>query len=149
MAGAEWRDRGECARLRSALVMGESRARADAPRRGRAADPQLWTDCSGVDTGIRAEGVLTAQVALPSSQYPEDEQRLALYERLREALETAPGMEAVGLSSSVPLAGTGYWSFGIEGVPDPGPGVMMDAQPFSVSPGVFPRARHPPWSRAA
>lgn len=47
-------------------------------------------------------------------------------------------MEAVGFSSSVPLAGTGYWSFAIEGVPDPGPGVMMDAQPFAVTPGVIP-----------
>jgi predicted permease len=52
-------------------------------------------------------------------------------------VRTLPGVGTAALSNTVPMAGIGYASFTIEGVPDAPEGVMQDVQPYVVSPEYF------------
>lgn len=58
-----------------------------------------------VDPGFDASGNVMAEVVLP----PEfaTERRTQVYERIRESLETLPGVEAAGLTNALPLSGNG------------------------------------------
>jgi putative ABC transport system permease protein len=55
------------------------------------------------DLGYRPEGVLAGNLALPAAAYPDEAALFAAYQRLREVLEAQPGLDAIGLSSSLPL----------------------------------------------
>jgi putative ABC transport system permease protein len=124
-------------RLRSGLVLGEV-ALALMLLVGAGLLIRSFERLQRVDAGFEPRGVLSAQLSLPALQYPEPEQRVSFFDRLLENLSTTPGVEAAALGSNVPLSGgAGYWSFAIEGQPEAGPGVMQDAQPFSVTPGYF------------
>ena len=59
----------------------------------------------GVDRGFNAENVLTAQISLPPSRYPDQDGRLHFYESLLAELETRPGVVSAGVSSVLPLQG--------------------------------------------
>jgi putative ABC transport system permease protein len=123
-------------RLRSALVLGEV-ALALMLLVGAGLLIRSFERLQRVDTGFEPSGVLAAQVALPITQYPEPEQRLAFWNQLLESAATLPGVESAALGSNVPLSGAaGYWSFSIEGLAD-AEGIMQDAQPFSVTPEYF------------
>ncbi|MQA89481.1 MAG: FtsX-like permease family protein [Gemmatimonas sp.] len=70
----------------------------------------------GVDTGFDPTGVLTIDVSLPQSRYPDDPARAAYYQELLLELERIPGVEAVGLVQHLPLGGmTHNGSFEVEG----------------------------------
>lgn len=64
-----------------------------------------------VDPGFPTARLLTFALSLPEATYPEDEQRLAFWERLQPALEALPGVESAGLVSCAPLTGchSGYF----------------------------------------
>ena len=75
-----------------------------------------------VDTGFRADGLLTMEVTLPRTVYagnrPAD-----FFERLVARLAAVPGVEAAAATSSVPLAGTeNLRQITIDGRPRPQPG---------------------------
>jgi len=59
------------------------------------------------DPGFRTERVLTASVALPSSIYSDAERAAGFLDRLLAELRGIPGVEAAGVTSSVPLGGGG------------------------------------------
>jgi hypothetical protein len=52
-----------------------------------------------VDPGFRPPGVLTVQVAIPSSRYREPEQVLRFTSEWMEDIRRLPGVETVGLTS--------------------------------------------------
>jgi predicted permease len=58
-----------------------------------------------VDAGFSADNVLTAQVALPSTRYPDAAARRQFWERLIERARALPGVEATGLTSNIPFNG--------------------------------------------
>jgi putative ABC transport system permease protein len=60
-----------------------------------------------VDPGFRAEGVLTAQVALPTAKYAKPEQARAFFHELVNRVRQLPGVQAAGAISSLPLSGPG------------------------------------------
>jgi putative ABC transport system permease protein len=60
-----------------------------------------------VPLGFRTRGVLTFQVAPPSSKYPVD-QAMLLYRRMLAALHEVPGVRAAGMSSGVPFGDGAY-----------------------------------------
>ena len=60
-----------------------------------------------VDPGFRAEGVLTAQVALPNAKYPKPEQTRAFFGELVTRVQQLPGVQAAGAVSFLPLSGAG------------------------------------------
>ncbi|MFC1790987.1 ABC transporter permease [Gemmatimonadota bacterium] len=60
----------------------------------------------GVDPGFRVENLLTATVSLPADDYQDGEQRIQFFRSLREQIAALPGVEAVGLSSHLPILQT-------------------------------------------
>ena len=56
-----------------------------------------------VDTGFRAEGVLTGKIGLPAARYAKDEDIMSAHDRLLTVLRTLPGVQAVGLTSTIPF----------------------------------------------
>jgi predicted permease len=61
-----------------------------------------------VEPGIRPQGVLTAQLDLPRSRYPERPQIAAFYRELTASLATLPGVAAVGTTNFLPVTGRQY-----------------------------------------
>ncbi len=80
-----------------------------------------------VDPGFDPEGVLTLGVTLPPTDYPGAGEREAFFSEALDALQTLPGVRAVGAVQSMPLSGD-FWGQGFyaEGspVPDPGQGAV-------------------------
>lgn len=58
-----------------------------------------------IDTGIRAEEVVTARVALSRTKYPTDEDRQRFYSRLETELQRYPELVSSALVSTLPLRG--------------------------------------------
>ena len=91
-----------------------------------------------VEPGFRAESILTAQLSLPRSGYP-DNPAIAAFEReLAERLLARPDIQSVGFASYLPLGGSDNgWAFRIEGRPPLPTGVFNFAKYRPVSPGYF------------
>jgi predicted permease len=79
-----------------------------------------------VNPGFSADNVLTAQLALPATRYPNPTARAAFWTRLIDQVRTLPGVTAVGLTSNVPFNGmVGSGSYSIVGYTPP----QGEAQP--------------------
>jgi putative ABC transport system permease protein len=96
-----------------------------------------------VDPGFRPDGVLAFQIALPQSSYADAPARAAFYDRLLERLQTAPGVEAAGMSHMLPMRGSYVLSFEIQGRPPAEPGQDESASYRAVSPGYLDAAGIP------
>lgn len=74
-----------------------------------------------VAPGFESEHVMTAQVALPWTNYREGPDRFRFAERLLEELRTSPGIASAGLGTALPLSGSsgrnGIWVAGREPAP--------------------------------
>ena len=93
---------------------------------------------NGVDPGFEPDNLVTANLALPAVQYPNDTVRIAFFDRLRTRIEALPGVSGAGLTSVLPFGGS--WStgsFSVEGF-TPAQG---EQNPWGdireVSPGFF------------
>ncbi|MBX9602655.1 MAG: ABC transporter permease [Bryobacteraceae bacterium] len=95
----------------------------------------LWL-LGEVDTGYRAEQVLTMRFTIPAARYAEPEQMRAFYRAALAEIEALPGVDAAGLVTDLPLAG---WSFGVPfqvaGAPDPGEAARPFAHLQRATPG--------------
>ena len=60
-----------------------------------------------VSLGFRADHVLTGEITLPYQSYSSEPQRVAVLDRLLDALGQQPGVAAAGTISMVPLSGSG------------------------------------------
>ena len=60
-----------------------------------------------VDPGFSPERVMSFRVTLPAATYATPAQRLAAYERVRERLVQLPGVQSVGVASSLPFSSLG------------------------------------------
>ncbi|HYN85040.1 MAG TPA: ABC transporter permease [Pyrinomonadaceae bacterium] len=58
-----------------------------------------------VDPGFDSRGVLTMNVFLPGARYGEDAQQAAFFDRAVEELRARAGVEAVGVTSNLPISG--------------------------------------------
>ena len=73
-----------------------------------------------VDPGFKAERVLSFGVSLPEVKYPEREQQVAFFDRLRRELAALPGVEAVGANVALPMSNANWTrSFEVEGYQPP------------------------------
>jgi predicted permease len=97
-----------------------------------------------VDPGFDPAHLLTANVALPSIQYPDEQAQRAFFDRALERIAAAPGVEAVGATTTLPFGGS--WSTGSFNVEGYTPG-ENEQNPWGdirwVSPG-FARAMRIP-----
>jgi predicted permease len=57
------------------------------------------------DPGFRAEHVLTFELSLPSSKYPDVEHIVALYHDALQRLQSLPGVQSAGIVEVVPISG--------------------------------------------
>jgi len=62
---------------------------------------------SKVPPGVIARNVLTMQVVLSDKKYQDSERRAACFERALERIENLPGVEAAGVTGTMPMAG--WW----------------------------------------
>jgi putative ABC transport system permease protein len=60
-----------------------------------------------VDPGVRPDGVLTMELFLPASRYPDTQAAWQFYHSASERIERIPGVERVGFSEEIPFQG-GY-----------------------------------------
>lgn len=61
-----------------------------------------------VDPGFKTESVLTVQFSLPAGRYPDPLARRALFDRMFEAIERLPEVEAIGAAAVTPLTGNNW-----------------------------------------
>jgi predicted permease len=67
------------------------------------------------DIGVDTQNLVTVQVALPSSRYPQAVDRLAFQERLTERLGTLPGVDSLTIVSQPPAGGAATRTLKLEG----------------------------------
>ena len=75
-----------------------------------------------LDPGVDVEKILAGRVVAPSARYTEEAARAQFYERLTDALASAPGVEAAAATSFLPVGGRGFGLgrvFLLEGQPEP------------------------------
>lgn len=60
---------------------------------------------STVDPGFSPDNVLTAQLSLPATRYPDADARRAFWGRLLDGVRGVPGVTTAGLTSNVPFNG--------------------------------------------
>ncbi len=72
-------------------------------------------DLRGLDLGLDLDRVFTAALTLPDSVYPEPEQRTNFYTALLARLGSQPDIDAVALTTDLPLSGRGSTRFGLAG----------------------------------
>jgi predicted permease len=83
---------------------------------------QSFRNLRTIDLGFRPDGVLSFRVTPPVARYPDAQAAVAFHEQLEEALAALPGVESVGATSALPLAGfDSDQGFAIEGRPAPPP----------------------------
>jgi predicted permease len=91
-----------------------------------------------IDLGFNPDRVLTAQVQLTTTDYPDDEDVIGFYRQVIERLESSPGVEAAGAVRILPLVRLiGDWSITIEGRPLASPNENPNADYQSATPGYF------------
>jgi putative ABC transport system permease protein len=95
-------------RLRNSLVVGEV-ALALMLLVGAGLLLHSFSRLLDVSPGFNPERALTLQLSLSDQKYPDNPRRAAFYNRVAERVAALPGVEAAGLSKSLPLLG---------GVPD-------------------------------
>jgi putative ABC transport system permease protein len=123
-------------RMRNALVVSEV-AMAVVLLVGAVLLARTVAGLLSVDAGFRTQGVLTMEVALPRTVYP-DERAATFFEALTARLAGVPGVDAVAATSSLPLSGTeNLRQVTIEGRPRPAPGQEMISDYRVVSPDYF------------
>jgi putative ABC transport system permease protein len=94
-----------------------------------------------VPPGFVADEVLTARIALPSVRYPTHVEQLAFFQQLSERARRLPGVDAVGLVTSLPFSGwRNDWTITPDGVPGMdgrGGSALPLANYFAVNAGYF------------
>jgi putative ABC transport system permease protein len=123
-------------RVRNALVVCEV-ALAVVLLIGTALLIQTFVRLTSVRTGFRTDRVLTMEVALPPLLY-QGGSAATFFQTLIERLTSVPGVEAVGITSGLPLAGSeNLLPVTIEGRPKPAPGQELISDYRAATPGYF------------
>jgi putative ABC transport system permease protein len=88
--------------------------------------------------GFNPEHVVSMGIGLPDKKYPEQEERVALFEQLMARVQSLPGVQSAGLVFGLPLSGnTSQLTVNIIGAPPQAPGEAVSAGYAQISPGYF------------
>jgi putative ABC transport system permease protein len=91
-----------------------------------------------VNPGFVEEHVLSFRVQLPVQKYPREQQWLSFYQEVMDKLRVLPGVEAVSVTSRVPMDQNDWQSgFRVVGEPPPPPGQGPSMEVSLVSPDYF------------
>jgi len=108
-----------------------------------------FTALRHMDKGFRSDHLLTMQLELPQSRYPDARQRIAFFADLHDRLSALPGVVSIGLVRLLPILGNtpqsrGGSPFSIEGRPwNPNSAVPQIAHTPSADPDYFRTMRIP------
>ena len=91
-----------------------------------------FSNMSAVDLGFRPDHVTTASYSLPQKQYSKQAQIDTFNRQLVQQLRQLPGVQSVGLTSTLPTTGDGITSFVVEGYVDPRGPDRSTASPSQV-----------------
>jgi putative ABC transport system permease protein len=127
------------ARMRSALVVTEV-ALALVLLIGAGLLTRSFLRLQRVDPGFDPRGVITADLWLPASKYPEKARQAAFFREVIARLSGAPGVEAVAAVSRLPLS-HGNSTRSVQ--PDGNPQRNVDADYRLATPGYFDALRIP------
>jgi len=98
---------------------------------------QTFVRLTHVETGFRSDRILTMEVTLPKTRYS-PERTVGFFRSLMTEMSTLPGVEAAGITSSVPLsARESLVPVTIQGNPVPQPGLELIAEYRVITPGYF------------
>ena len=93
---------------------------------------------SRVDPGFKPDRVASFRVQLTGEAYRESAEVRRRVDALQERLRAIPGVQAVALTSVLPLSGRGAMNdFAVEGQPPPPPNINQEIAVASVTPGYF------------
>lgn len=124
-------------RTRGGLVIAEV-ALALVPLMGAGLLARSFVRLTNVDAGFDPENLLSFRLAVPPTEDDDPRRRAAFHDRVIEHFGSLPGVEAVGASTSLPLAGFHIGlTFRVLGRPEPAPGEEPHARYDSVSAGYF------------
>ena len=90
------------------------------------------------DLGLEPRGIMTGQVFLAQTRYPDLDKRRLFVDTVLQRLEGIPGVESAGVTNFLPLSG--FWGtiqMAIDGQPAPRPGEEPEADDRLVSAGYF------------
>ena len=90
-----------------------------------------------VDSGFTPENATVLRLSLPQKKYALPEQQTAFADALLERVKTLPGVQAVGLTHSMPLVGDYVLGFNIEGRPAIAPSDLPNTNYYAVTPDYF------------
>ncbi|MEY2508474.1 MAG: hypothetical protein QOH01_2803 [Verrucomicrobiota bacterium] len=123
-------------RLRSALVVIEVTF-ALVLLGGAGLLARSFIQLANVDPGFIPENATLLQLSLPQKKYSKPEQQTAFADALLERLKNLPGVQAVGVTHSMPLVGDYVLSFNIEGRPHIDPADLPSTNYYTVTPDYF------------
>jgi putative ABC transport system permease protein len=135
-AGSQFRGR-----IRSALITAEV-AIALLLLVGSALLIRSFWNVITVETGFDARGVVTAEMVLPGSKYPDEGRSAAFYRDLLPVVRALPGVRAAGAINAFPLTGSDAGGgFYFESDPDPratrrGAGYRVVTSGYFVAMGI-------------
>lgn len=98
---------------------------------------ETYVRLTRVDLGVNPERVLTFGLTLPPTRYKTPESVVALEEALLSRLGPLPGVQAVGLTNSLPVQATMLASMTVEAEGQPASDVHESVDVRTVSPGFF------------
>jgi len=90
-----------------------------------------------INPGFNPKNVLVTGIGLPQAKYKEDNQKIAFYNGLLAGISTLPGVQAAGVTQSLPLAGDYILGFYIQGRPPYKSGEGPSTNYYAVSPDYF------------
>ncbi|MGC2581247.1 MAG: ABC transporter permease, partial [Acidobacteriaceae bacterium] len=96
-----------------------------------------FSKMSEVNLGFRPDHVTTAVYSLPQKQYATQAQMDTFNRRLLERLRQLPGVQAAGMTTTIPATGDGITIFVVEGFVDPRGPDRSTASPSMVIPDYF------------
>lgn len=124
-------------RLRSGLAVAEI-ALATVLLIGAGLVVRSFAALTAVDTGLRADGILTVSITSNALGDSPDDSHVAFFDAVRERLGAIPGVQSVGQANMLPLTGAlASYQFTRDDLPDPPPGEEDLAELRAVSPGYF------------
>jgi predicted permease len=136
--GARGAAGGSVTRFRNALVLAEV-ALAVVLLVGAGLLIRSFEKLNGVNPGFDPNGVLTYQMVFPRAKYQEAAALLPLYDQLLDRTRSVPGVRAAAVSATLPMQGSGYVTFAVEGRTSQASvgAPPEDVQPFNVSSDYF------------
>jgi putative ABC transport system permease protein len=91
-----------------------------------------------VNAGFSTERVFSFRLDLPERKYEKEESPIQFYQQLTENLRGLPGVQAVSVTSRLPLGGNDWQtSFTVEGQPEPPPHERPSMEVHLVGPDYF------------